>query len=73
MSIRRKGPFIEAVFERSSSSVDVISTINIRLCQTASQSYLTFSPDSSSRLVSIESLSLIVKANIVMIRLLDTV
>lgn len=73
MSIRRKSPFIEAVFERSSSSVDVISPINIRLCQTASQSYLTFSPDSSSRFVSKESLSLIIKANIVMIGLLNTV
>ena len=69
MSIRWKSPFIEAIFERSSSSIDVIGTINIRLCQTASQSYPTFSPDSSSRFVSIESLSLIVKASIVTIRL----
>ena len=73
MPVRRKGPFIEAIFERSSSLVDIVSTLNIRLCQTASQSYLTFSPDSSSRFVSEESLSLIVEANIVMIGLLGTV
>ena len=73
MSIRRESPFIEAVFERSSSSIDVIGTINIRLCQTASQSYPAFSPDSSSRFISIESLSLIVKTSIVTIRLSSTV
>ena len=73
MSIRRKSPFIEAVFERGSSSVDVISILDIRICQTASQSYLTFSPDSSSGFVSEESLSLIVEANIVMVGLLSTV
>ena len=73
MSVRWKSPLIEAVFERGSSSVDVISILNIGLCQTASQSYLTFSPDSSSRFVSEESLSLIVEANIVMIGLLGTV
>ena len=73
MSIRRKSPFIETVFDRSSSSVNVISTLDIRLCQTTPQSYLTFSPDSSSRFISIESLSLIVKANIMVVRLLGTV
>ena len=73
MSVGRKSPFIEAIFERSSSLVDIVSTLNIRLCKTPSQSYLTLSPDSSSGFVSIESLSLVVKANIVMIGLLDTV
>ena len=73
MSVGRKSPFIEAIFERSSGSVDVIDILSIRLCQTASQSYLTFSSDSSSRFVSEESLSLIVEGNIVMIGLLNTV
>ena len=73
MSIRRKSPLIEAIFERGSSSVDVISVLDVGVCQTASQSYLTFSPDSSSGFVSEESLSLIVETNIVMIGLLSTV
>ena len=73
MSVGWKSPFIEAIFKRSSSSVDVISILNIRIRQTASQSYLTFSPDSSSRFVPKESLSLIVETNIMMIGLLGTV
>lgn len=73
MAVRRKSPFIKAVFERGSSSVDVISILDIRICQAASQSYLTFSPDSSPRFVSIESLGLVVKTNVMVVWSLGTV